>query len=92
MFYVYILKNKNNQLYIGYTKDLKRRINEHNQGKVLTTKRLGYDKLVYYEAYGSEGAAKNREQKLKQFGSSYTGLLKRLGLKINSSPSDRDVV
>ena len=80
MFYIYILRNKNGQLYIGYSEDLKRRISEHNQGKVLTTKRLGYDKLIYYEAYETQIAAKNREKKLKQFGSSYTGLIKRLEL------------
>ena len=80
MFYVYILQNKNDQLYIGYSDNLKRRIGEHNQGKVKTTKRLGYDRLLYYEAYESEFLAKDREQKLEQFGSLYTGLIKRLGL------------
>jgi hypothetical protein len=34
--------------------------------------------LVYYEAYPTELAAKEREKKLKQFGSSYHGLVKRL--------------
>ena len=30
MFYVYVLKSrKNNNLYIGYTKDLKKRLGEH---------------------------------------------------------------
>ncbi|MFC1727599.1 hypothetical protein ACFL0Y_03695 [Patescibacteria group bacterium] len=38
-------------------------------------------KLIYYEAYQSENKAKNREKKLKQYGSSYQGLLKRIGLR-----------
>ncbi len=37
-------------------------------------------KLIYYEAYGEENSAKLREKKLKQFGSSYHGLIKRLKL------------
>jgi putative endonuclease len=69
------------QFYIGYTEDIQRRLNEHNQGKVYTTYRLGSPKLIYYEAYNEESEAKEREKKLKQFGSSYTGLLKRLKLR-----------
>jgi len=37
--------------------------------------------LVYYEAYLDEVQAKMRERKLKQYGSSYIQLLKRLGYK-----------
>ncbi|MDP3741400.1 MAG: GIY-YIG nuclease family protein [bacterium] len=80
MYYVYLLKNKNGQYYIGYTVDLRRRIKEHFVGKVATTKRLSVEKLLYYEAYANEAAAKERESKLKQFGSSYHGLIKRLRL------------
>ncbi|MFA5990728.1 MAG: GIY-YIG nuclease family protein [Candidatus Doudnabacteria bacterium] len=81
MYYVYLLKNENGQFYIGYSNDLKRRLAEHKAEKVKTTKRLGFSELVYYEAYTDESSAKNREQKLKQFGSSYSGLIKRLNLK-----------
>jgi hypothetical protein len=38
-------------------------------------------KLVYYEAYFFKSAAQIRERKLKQYGSPYQGLLKRLGMK-----------
>jgi putative endonuclease len=39
MFYVYILKSlKDNGIYIGKTNDLKRRIYEHNNGYVQSTK------------------------------------------------------
>jgi len=37
-------------------------------------------KLIYYEAYLDEESAKTRERKLKQFGSLYKGLIKRLNL------------
>jgi len=50
MFYVYILKDKNNKLYIGYSADLKRRLSEHNRRHVYTSKRMESPMLVYYEA------------------------------------------
>lgn len=80
MFYVYILKNnKKGNLYIGYTSDLKRRIAEHKAGKVYTTKRYGTDiELVYYESYKNEDDAKDRERGLKNSGSVYNGLTKRI--------------
>jgi putative endonuclease len=42
MWYVYVLRSsKDNNLYVGFTNDLKRRLNEHQSGKnVSTAKRL----------------------------------------------------
>ncbi|KKS52291.1 MAG: GIY-YIG catalytic domain protein [Candidatus Magasanikbacteria bacterium GW2011_GWD2_43_18] len=82
MFYTYLLQStKDNNFYIGSTTDLKRRFTEHNDGKVSSTKFRRPMKLVYYEAYPEEHLARVREQKLKDFGSAYTALLKRLGYK-----------
>ena len=82
MFYIYLLKSTSTgRFYIGYTQDLKRRWSEHSQGKVYSTRRFTPWKLVYYEAYPNKAQAQLREKKLKQYGSSYTGLLKRLGYK-----------
>lgn len=80
MFYVYVLKNlKKDNLYIGYTSNLKRRLSEHKAGKVKTTKRYGQDvELLYYEAYKDELDAKNREIGLKKSGSVYNALIKRI--------------
>ncbi|MFZ2521883.1 MAG: GIY-YIG nuclease family protein [Minisyncoccia bacterium] len=51
MFYVYILKSeKDNNLYTGYTNDLKRRLIEHNSGKSKSTKSRKPFELIYYEA------------------------------------------
>jgi len=80
MFYTYLLRDKNGTFYIGYTKDLRRRVKEHFEGKTFTTKKMKDPRLVYYEAYNKEFSAKEREMKLKQFGSSYHGLIKRLNL------------
>ena len=51
MYYTYILLSiKDNKLYTGSTDDLKRRFEEHNNGKVPSTaSRLPF-KLIYYEA------------------------------------------
>lgn len=66
MFYVYILKSrKDNDLYIGSTNDLKRRFDEHNSGKVSSTKPRVPFEVVYYEAYKVESDARKREHNLK---------------------------
>ncbi|MFZ2150099.1 MAG: GIY-YIG nuclease family protein [Minisyncoccia bacterium] len=66
MFYTYILQSqKNKELYIGYTSDLKRRVEEHNQGLNFSTKRYIPWNIIYYEACIEESDAKRREKYLK---------------------------
>ena len=66
MYYVYALKsNKNGDLYIGYSEDLKRRFNDHNIGKVQSTKPNRPWDLIYYEAYRNKKDATIREKQLK---------------------------
>jgi putative endonuclease len=66
MFYVYILESvRNDTLYIGYTNDLKRRIEEHNGGLNTSTKHARPWKLIYYEACLKEKDAKRRENYFK---------------------------
>jgi predicted GIY-YIG superfamily endonuclease len=56
MYFVYILENrKNKSLYIGYTKDLKRRFIEHR-------KEIPEYKIIYYECYQCENYARSRER------------------------------
>ncbi len=79
MYYVYLLKSsKDNGYYVGYAADLKQRFLEHQKGKVHSTKNRRPLELFYYEAYSEQKIAQERERKLKQFGSSYRGLLNRL--------------
>ncbi len=69
MYYLYILKSKkDNNIYIGSTNDLRRRLLEHNTGKVLSTKGRRPFELKYYESYFSEDDARNREYSLKKDG------------------------
>ena len=79
MYYIYILKSKNdNNLYIGSTKNLGRRIGEHNGGLVFSTKSRIPFKLIYYEAYKSERDARNREKNLKIRSRAFSQLKKRI--------------
>jgi putative endonuclease len=64
--YVYILKSeKDGLLYTGCTLDLKRRLADHNDGKVVSTKKRTPFKLIYYEYCLDEGDAYRREKYLK---------------------------
>ena len=81
MYYIYILQDDNKNLYVGYSSNLRNRLKSHIMGTTVTTAKFINPKLIYYEAYETEEKAREREKKLKQYGSSYTGLLKRLGLK-----------
>lgn len=65
-FYVYVLESiKDGQRYIGYTNNLKRRIEEHNKGLTFSTKFRLPVRLIYYEACLQEQDAKRREHYLK---------------------------
>lgn len=66
MFYNYVLQSKKDKnLYTGDTIDLNRRLKEHNQGLVFSTKPYRPWKLIYYEACLREEDAKRREGYLK---------------------------
>lgn len=79
--WVYVLKSaKDSKLYIGSTTDLKKRIVEHQSGKVFATKYHLPLTLIYYEAYTQEFMARKREKQLKYFGKAYYALKERLML------------
>ena len=67
MYYVYVLKNKiNGDLYVGYSDNLKKRFEEHNKGRVKSTKNFIPWTLIYYEAYRDKRDATKRERNLKE--------------------------
>ncbi len=71
-FYTYVPQCANGDWYIGSTDDLKRRLQEHEEGKCQTTKSVLPVELVYYEACRNLQAAREREQQLKTgFGRGY---------------------
>ena len=63
--YVYILRLTNGQLYTGYTTDLRRRLREHEDGNVASTKLRRPLCLIHAEAYLLESDARRRERFLK---------------------------
>lgn len=67
MYFVYFLTNKTNRvLYIGVTRDLKRRYHEHVHEQIEGfTKRYHVHKLVYYEVFHDPLTAIKREKQLK---------------------------
>ena len=81
MFYVYLIKsNVTNKYYIGFTTDLKHRLESHNKGLNKATKSGIPWTLVYYESYKDEHIARDRERKLKQYGNALALLKRRLSL------------
>ena len=67
MYYAYLIENqKDKSWYIGYTKNLKQRIIEHQRGCGCRTTSIKKDwKLIYYEAYLNKKDALGRERFLK---------------------------
>ncbi len=68
--YVYIITNKKQGvLYIGFTKDLKRRIYQHKNKVHPTTFSAKYnlDKLVYFESFEDEKEARLKEKQMKKW-------------------------
>ena len=67
-----------NLFYKGSTDNLDRRITQHNDGRVQSTKAYRPLTLVYFEAYRTEGAARLREKRVKESGSISTPLIRRI--------------
>lgn len=65
-FYVYVLHSPTkNFIYIGYSENLRQRIQEHNEGKNKSTKYYKPLNLIFYESYPTRSDAKRREKYLK---------------------------
>ena len=71
---MYIARCADDSLYTGITKDLKRRIYEHNSDDRLGAKSLRYRRpvsLAYYELFATQGEAARREKSVKQWTRKY---------------------
>ena len=67
-YYVYMLKSKGIKpvTYVGYTKDIKQRINLHNIGKGAKFTRGREWRLIYKEKFKSKKEAISREYYIKK--------------------------
>lgn len=64
--YVYILCSlKDGLFYIGYSEDLKTRVNDHNKGKNISTKNRRPLELIFYESFPEKADALRRESYFK---------------------------
>ncbi|MBN8936354.1 MAG: GIY-YIG nuclease family protein [Rhizobiales bacterium] len=79
MFYVYLIGSlsSNEQRYVGMTTDLKRRLQEHNDGKSYHTSKFKPWRLVTYVAFSDRAKAGSFERYLKS-GSGHAFANKRL--------------
>jgi putative endonuclease len=83
MHYVYIIKSlKGGKIYVGCTGDLRKRIVEHNNRKVESTRGGVPWEPRYYEAYHSKKDAFDREKQLKRHAKGIIELKKRLKLSL----------
>jgi len=66
VFHVYILRCADHSLYVGHTRDIKRRVEAHNAGRAAaSTSRRRPVTLVYAEPHDTKTAAIRRERQLK---------------------------
>ena len=68
MYYSYVLQSeKDNGFYVGFTKNLKLRFEQHSKGLVESTKDRTPVNLIYYEACLDQNDAIRREKYLKTY-------------------------
>ena len=66
--YVYILQSQiDNKFYTGYKKNLKLRFEQHQKGKIESTKNRKPFKLIYFEGCLNQQDATHREKYLKTY-------------------------
>ena len=89
-FYVYLIKSKRDssiypssslmgRIYIGCTSNLHKRLEEHKEGKIYSTRKMLPIELIYFEAFRSRKAAFEGEKRLKHHGSALSHLKLRIG-------------
>ena len=77
--FVYILQStKDYKFYIGYTANLKRRVDYHNLGINTSTKFRRPLKLIHFEEFPDKKSALKREKQIKSYkgGEAFKKLLK----------------
>lgn len=86
-YFIYILSSISGVLYIGMTNDLRRRVNEHKQGRIEGfTQKYHVKKLVYYEMTHDVRTAIEREKQLKTWRRE-----KKIALIASMNPSWKDL-
>jgi len=80
MYKIYVLQSLlNKRYYIGHTKNLDKRLKQHNSGKVRSTKNSKPWKLIYTEEFPTKQGAYKRELQIKSYkgGEAFKRLIKK---------------
>ncbi len=83
MYILYILKSEAKERhYTGITKDIKERLQRHNQGRNKSTRAHKPWKIIYTEQYKTKLEALKREKQIKSWkkGEAFKKLLKHAGV------------
>ena len=70
MYYIYIVRCRDNSIYCGQTKDLEKRIGEHNGNKIKSAKYTWSRRpvrLVYFEKHKTLSDVLKREIEIKKY-------------------------
>ena len=66
--YVYIIECRNKELYVGVSKDVAKRVKEHNLGQACRYTQFRWPvKLIYSESSMNYNQARKRERQIKKF-------------------------
>lgn len=79
MYFVYILQSKKTgRYYVGYTRDLARRLQDHNRGKTKSLLKHIPLEIICVEEYSAREDAVKRERQIKKYksGEAFKRLLK----------------
>ncbi len=86
-YYVYIMSNRSQTLYVGVTNDLVRRVFQHrNPTHATFTSRYHVTRLVYFEPFSDVREAIEREKRIKGWTRA-----KKLALVAESNPDWEDL-
>lgn len=87
-YYVYILRNRSGNFYVGVTNNLTKRVWQH-KNKVVKgfTEKYNIDKLIYYEGYGDPETAITREKQLKNWNRK-----KKIMLIVKMNPKFEEII
>ena len=65
-FFVYVLRNPDGRLYVGFTEDLDERVERHQEDEAGWTRGRGPWDLVHHEVFADRSEALRRERSLKR--------------------------
>ncbi|MEO7457884.1 MAG: GIY-YIG nuclease family protein [Gemmatimonadaceae bacterium] len=86
-YYVYILSNSSRSIYTGVTNNIYRRLTEHRDGLVRSTREYKLSRLVYVESTNDVRAAIAREKQIKGWRRE-----KKLALIVSTNPAWDDLL